>query len=175
MAITYTYINKITPGTGTSTIDFTNIPQTYNNLIVIMYGQILNAGTLGDLVLQVNNQFSTPNAYVWQGFTNYSTTTTYYGYSSTTLSLIDAVVRSNSSNAAAGIYITINNYAINGNQKPITYTSSSPWDISSSGVNHCFGGGRITYTSPVTSLQLIVGGGNYAAKTSAWLYGVKNT
>lgn len=171
MANTFQFISKLSNTSGT--IDFTNIPQTYNDLILIMHAQRNAAGTRGDLVFWTNNNTSA-NSYRWQGFNSVGSTANYYGYNSNQISIIDGISLTNSQNAMAAVYITIHNYNLSGNQKPFTYHVGT---TSQNGVTesaNCVGGGRIVSTSAITSLQLSTAS-NFSSKTFAWLYGIKNS
>lgn len=161
MAITYEAISSVTVGTAVGSFDFTSIPSTYTDLVLVLNGTS-NAGA----ALRFNSDSAS----------NYNRSIM-YGNGSSALG-----TRGNGESwayqtppAVSGgdrltIVYNINNYASNSVFKTVLYRSSYPAGGVSLGVNIW------KSTSAITTISCFSndgGGGTWSVGTTASLYGIK--
>jgi len=164
---TYTLISSTTVGSGgSSSIDFTNIPQTYTDLKVI-YSARAASGTTLDVYVRFNSST-----------TGYSRKLL-YGTGSSALSLGDSGNLYITAMAAANYtastfsngefyipnYISSNNKSVSGfvvteNNATLSYIFDAA--------------GLWSNTSAITSISIIPDGVNFAQYSSFYLYGISN-
>ena len=167
MANTYVAIATTTVGSGgAANIEFTSIPQTYTDLLLVssLRGS-QNGATLAGLALN-GSTASFTGRYI-------------YGDGQSTVSLSDG---GNVVNYATGISVTANAFTNAYSYIP-NYTSSNYKSISSDVVleqnqstNAMFLSATLwSNTAAITSLSLNVSAGTFAQYSTATLYGIKNS
>lgn len=166
MANTYKALSTVTVGAGgASSIDFTNIPQTYTDLVVKISARCANAGNAAEVYLRVN------------GSTGIYSSRLLYGNGTSAGSSTETTMAS-VGNAAGDTASTFGNseyYIPN-------YVSGNNKSVSIDGVNENNGTTAYTYlnaglastTSPITSIALTSNKGNFVQYSTATLYGVFN-
>lgn len=173
MANTYTLIASTTVGSGgTSSIDFTSIPQTYTDLIIKMSARTDYSYGPTDLVLIKFNGTST----------NLSSTVIYgYPPSSQINSFRDTVdiyIGATSSDGATAntfgnVEIYIPNYT-SSNKKPISGVGVS--ENNNINVQEYVSAGLWSSTAAITSIQLVPYDGLvWNEYSTVYLYGIKNS
>ena len=169
MANTYTLIKAVTVGSGgAANIEFTSIPNTYTDLVVLSSCRGTGAGGVVDSQITFNN--STTN-YSGKNIEGNGTTIYSQNHGSTGLKLIDVGAGSTSN-----IFSVIEVYIPN-------YTSSNFKSVCTSNVTENAGAnswqqmaaGQWSDTSAITSIKLAPDAGTYVQHSSAYLYGISNT
>jgi hypothetical protein len=163
MATTYTLISAYTLSSTTSTVTFSAIPQTFDNLVL---RTSLRSATSGvDVVVNLNlNGSSSTYTYRWWAFTGASSD------SGTIQRFLMATGSNQSANFFSASEIFIPNYT-----KTIVRTIGGTSVLENTGTYRSFG--TATYwdsTAPITSIQINETGGLVAGSTLR-LYGIKNT
>jgi len=169
MPATYTLIASVTVGAGgASAIEFTNIPQSYNDLVVRLSARGTNAAVVIAPVLYFNNDTAAGSftSLIGNGSTASSNRATGY---------IDSGVISSgnaTSNTFGNFELYIPNYTGNTN-KPVNSSSVAENNATEGYVN-----ARAllwSNTAAITAIKFTLGAGNYAQYSTANLYGIKNT
>lgn len=168
---TYTKISTIiVPSGGTSTIDFQTIPQTYDDLILMVSARNSYAGVADDILLRFNNT------------TTLRTSRYLYGNGGgvgssgvLSVSVNDGIGLQNSATSTASSFgscrIQITQYR-GSNYKSITAKSIT---TTATGVMYqVLAGGIWSSTSGITSIQLVPASGTFVEHSSASLYGISN-
>lgn len=166
MANTYKALSTVTVGAGgAATIAFTNIPQTYTDLVIRMSGR--STTTDVDMFFTFNSNTSNYTRRVLRGTgSNASSTTNNDNYATT----IDG--SGETSNTFANLEMYIPNYA-SSNFK--AYSIDDVFENNSTTAYQYLLGGSWSNTSPATSLTFyFLSGGTFAQYTTATLYGVFN-
>lgn len=167
MATTYTLIASSTVGSGGAAyIEFTSIPSTYTDLLVLATARSTRSGSVDDLVIQFNG--STSNL---SGKRLYGS-----GTSATSDNLTD--IRG----FAVGSGSTANTFSNNTFYIP-NYTSSNYKSVSVDAVNEnnateSYSGltaGLWSNTAAITSIKLLANNGNLEQYSTAYLYGISNS
>jgi hypothetical protein len=168
MATTHTLISSATVGSGgAASIEFTSIPATYTDLIVLTSTRSTrNSDTIDDLVIRFNDSTS---SYSCRRLMGTGATVA----NDTQLDIRGFAVADNST---AGVFSNNNYYIPN-------YASSNYKFISIEGVNEnnaatAFGGivaGLWSNTSAITKITLLANNGNLMQYSTATLYGVSNS
>jgi len=170
MATTYTLIQTITVTSsgGASTIEFTNIPQTYTDLVLHLSARSTYGAVGDDLYLYFNGV--TTNRYGRFVYGN--------GSSAAATSVSDHAGTMTSDTATAGVFGNTTIYFPN-------YTSSNIKALSSDSVSENNGttaytdltAGLWNSTAAITSIQIPTAGsrGVWKQYSSASLYGIKNS
>lgn len=174
MAVTYKLIQTITVGAGgAASIDFTSIPQTYTDLVILITGRTNQAATISNLLLQFNGDTAANyNSYdMWgngSAVQNDTALSAAYIYAGPVLS---GSVSSTSIFGNAAAYIP-------------NYTGSTSKPVSIDGVTEdnsttrytVFHAGRWSGTAAITSIKIFSGGSaNLVQYSSASLYGIKKS
>lgn len=157
MAITYEPIATNTLSSATSSVTFSSIPQTYTDLVLVVFGK--NTSTADNFQLTMNNDTASNYSYVFFAG-NGSSSSTGIAANATPM-----YVGNMPSSAFALNTIHINNY---------TNTTSYKTALS-------FVGGNNAQTwvnswrsnSAITTLKVGTGTGNYAIGSSFTLFGIK--
>jgi hypothetical protein len=165
---TFFKIQTVTVGSGgASTIDFTNIPQTYTDLKLVVSGRgtaVFNPGHYYDIKPNGLNTNLSSKYLLGIGTSAVSGSYRPYGY------------------IAASDY-TANVFGNNEHYIP-NYASANHKSFSTDTVNETnastvyglgFDAGLWSSTSAITSLTLTPGSGNFAQYTTATLYGIKSS
>lgn len=176
MASTYKFIESVTVGSGGLTsFEFTNIPQTFTDLLLKLSGRNSRSGAPAEeFILTFNNNTSLiyterhlrgngNNAAISQTFTNYAAITQ---------------IGQTGAGATANTFASWDIYILN-------YAGSNHKSISLDGVtenNSTTVGDALTYlstglwanTSAITSIKIEANGYTAVQHTTAYLYGISN-
>lgn len=170
MATTYTLIGKQTVGAaGTTSVVFSNIPQTYTDLLVKMSARTNDAGNYNDVDMDFNGESSRQ----WRGL--YAVTTSAASSTSTGFNIIGPA---NGAGSTASTFSNSETYIPN-------YTSTGVKSLSSDGVaennsssnwNTSFAANTITNSAAVTSITITPFSGNsFQQYSTFYLYGISNS
>jgi len=166
MAVTHKLIQTITVGSGGSaSIDFTSIPQTYTDLLVLYSARSARAAVGDDVYIRFN------------GLSTNLSSRTLYGTGSATASYSDASVAY--IGYAVGDTSTASVFS-NGNPNYVGSTNKSvSGDVVSennaTGATQQFAAGLWSSTAAITQLTIYCLNGNFKQYSSASLYGIKNS
>ena len=172
MANTYTAIQTVTVGSGgASSIQFTSIPQTYTDLVILLSGRTTRNDTADDIGIEFNNT------------TGVYSNKRLFGYSGSTSGAISDASAGNEGGMASAATATSNTFGSTYIYIP-NYTSSNNKSISTDSVSETNSGnavqvlvaGLATVTSAITSIKLLSrNSGNWVQYSTATLYGIKNS
>jgi len=169
MAVTHKLIQTITVGSGGSaSIDFTSIPQTYTDLLVLYSARSARAAVGDDVYIRFN------------GLSTNLSSRTLYGTGSATASYSDASVAY--IGYAVGDTSTASVFS-NGNIYIPNYVGSTNKSVSgdvvsennATGATQQFAAGLWSSTAAITQLTIYCLNGNFKQYSSASLYGIKNS
>ena len=169
MATTYNLISSVTVGSGgAATIDFTSIPQTYTDLLILVSGRS-NTANVGDyLLLNFNNSSANLSSFTLGAFGPSST------FSGSEASLFINILPA--ANATANIFgnnsIYLPNYTSSQNKSGsieggFENNSTSSWFLMMTA-------GLWSQTAAITSIKLDLLDGNFIQNSTAYLYGISN-
>lgn len=173
MPNTFIKIASITVGSGgAANIDFTSIPQTYTDLMVVHSMRGANASTIATVDITFNNSTS--------GYTNrsiFGTSTTVYAYTYNSLQYLwGGYYQGNSTtaNAFGNGQIYIPQYTSSTLAKTllidqVSENNSTASDAAFATIN----GGLWNNTAAITSVKLKNEYGNWLEHSTATLYGIK--
>lgn len=176
MPTTYVNIASTTLGSTQSTVTFSGIPNTYTDLVLKWCARSAHTTNYDVVCIQMNG-INTNNNYNWAQISGLGTTTGSNGGVGTNLM--------QSVSVAAGAAVAngfgygeayIPGYNINDKKNIIMY--GSPASTSTSLFYHDTSAGNIVFTSAITSITLslpIFGGPGFAAGSTFYLYGIKNS
>jgi len=171
MAITYYAISTITAGSsGAVSIDFTNIPQTYTDLKLVVSARSATGSSLQYLTVTPSNSGSlTFRNLVTEGSTTVSSYTS-AGYG-TGGQVTSGAAPGNG--ATSGIFGSLELYFSNYSSTTL-YKSYLVDSVMGNALWFWQGANLISANAAITSLS-ITSASNLAAYTSATLYGIKNS
>ena len=170
---TMTKLSSVTVGAGgSSSISFTNIPQGYTDLKVVMSlrssAGSLTGGFADSSWVSVNGSSSTNGSFrhIWGQGSGANT-------NSGSLTYIAPINGSGSSASAfSNVELNVKNYSAN---RLKSYSVDSASENASASANFLsLIAGVWTNSSPITSLVLYCGEGNFVQHSTAVLYGIKN-
>lgn len=173
MAITYVAIATVTvtSSSGASSIDFTSIPQSYTDLLILLSSRSTRSAT-GDSVLYTLNGSSSSRSFIaLEGRPNTNDFGTYKDTTALVFGVTGAANTTASAFSSGSLYLP--NYT-NSNNK------SGSADISqeantSTGYQSIYNN-TWANSSAITSISLVYGTGpNFAQYSTATLYGIKNS
>jgi hypothetical protein len=167
MAITYIALSTTTVGSGgASQVEFSSIPQTYNDLKIVVSGRTTQASTADSVYFRFNNSTANFNARVLYASgtgTGNFTDTRYAG---------SEPGSSATANAFSSIELYIGNYTTSSNKiylvdavtennaaEAYTYLAAAQWSNSAA----------------VTSIIVEPNAGTFVQHTTITLYGIKNS
>lgn len=166
---TYNLISTVTVGSGgAASIEFTSIPQTYTDLLLLYSGRSTRAEGGDDLYIRFN------------GLSTNLSSRALYGTGSAAASFSDASVAYvgyfTGDTATASVFSSGSIYIPN-------YTSSVAKSISGDAVSEnngtaatqLFGAGLWNATAAITQINIYALNGNWKQHSSASLYGIKNS
>ena len=171
MALTYTAIatTAVTSG-GAATIEFTSIPATYTDLVVLASLRGTVSATNDDFLLKINNDGTTSRyttrSLSGNGATASSATSGYTDFAY--LGVCDAATATASTFSNHQIYIP--NYA-GSNQK--SYSADTVQENNNATAFASLHAGLYNQTTAITSLVFLTATGNFAQYSTATLYGIK--
>ena len=174
MANTYEAIATVTVGSGgAADIEFTSIPQTYTDLVVLLSTKTLRAGSPPVTTIVMTFNAST---------TNYSSRTLVGDGSSASSNTGSTSGINNMQTSAAGNgdsfgsqYIYIPNYTGTSNNKSVSIDSVMERNATEAYMN--LTAGLLSNTAAITSIKFTEPNGpsDFAQYTTATLYGIKNS
>lgn len=177
MPNTFTLIASATVGSGgASSIDFTNIPQTYTDLFVQVSGRTTNWGySYNNLYLSINGVPS-GSAYANRILYSVGSTTGSFSQSGTSQLLIGATPSTASTaNTFSNVTCYLQNYTGSTN-KSSSSDGASPRNSATNGdtfLNLC--AGLWESTPAITSLYLTSDQSTFVQYSTAYLYGISNS
>jgi len=173
MATTYTLISSVTVGAGgAANIEFTNIPQTYTDLVLkfSLRVNIAGAGSY-NVGLRVNGNSSN----IYNNIRLYKDSSTVFGAYSNTQStaLVGlATAAGDTANTFASSEFYLPNYTSSNNKGGITNTVHE----NNGNAQAFLASNLIATTSAITSIELLLTGVSYTIVqySTAYLYGISN-
>jgi len=175
MATTYKAIATVTVGSGgVTSISFSNIPQTYTDLVILVSGRTDGSG---NMCMQINGS-TTSYSQIRLGGTGSSvytnTSTGQSGASGNSFLAGISGASSNTANTFGNAQIYIPNYT--GDRYKVGSSESNQENNATTAYMELFAG-VWSNTSPVTSITLLTydTGGKFVQYSTATLYGIKNT
>ena len=168
MPVTYKKIASVTVGTSAPTsIDFTSIPGTYTDLVILFSGRISAAANIGTVILTFNGSAT--------GYSDRVVSGDGSSVASTTDTSIR--IRTNGANATASTFgnafIYIPNYAGSTNK---SVSSDAVSENNATQASTSLGAGLWSDTAAITSLKLeTVSAQTYAQYSTAVLYGISKS
>ena len=175
VAGTYESIATVTVGSGGSaTVEFTSIPSTYTHLQLRGLGRN-TAGSAGGSNLELQFNTDTATNYSSHYFRGSGSTASAGNYTtSSRIYLIETIARNGNTAGVFGTFvIDILDYANTNKYK--TVRGLGGYDDNGSGYI-LFGSGNWRSTSAISSLKVILEGGDTFAQYSQWaLYGIKGS
>jgi len=167
MAATYTLIETVTVTSGTpSTILFSAIPQTYDDLLIKMSMRTNEAGVYySDTDITLNSESSRR----WNGF--YSVNNTPAGSATTAFNIIGpSTAGSTTANVFSNVEIYIPDYK-SSNDKAVGSTGAQENDSNSNNGISCMSN-KVVNGTAITSIELDPFNGTLVTYSSASLYGI---
>lgn len=159
------YSNTISGG-----ITFSNIPQTFQDLMIVTFVRSNNATTTEEIAFTFNNDLTSKYSMTWltgNGSSASSSRTTALTYAYARFASVGA-------SATSGIYgasvFHVLNYANSSVFKSVLQRSAV--DLNGSGATN-LSAWTYSSTSPLTSITLIANGGSFVSGSTAALYGVR--
>ena len=169
MANTYTLIASSTVGSGgAANIEFTSIPQTYTDLLVLASARSTrNSDTVDDLVIRFN------------GSTTSYTSKRLYGTGSSVVSDSPTDIRGFAvADNSTGSTFSNNQFYIPNYTSNSTYKSVSVDGVNENNATTAYSvldAGLWSNNSAITSITLLANNGNLMQYSTAYLYGIKNS
>jgi hypothetical protein len=166
MPITYNKIASVTVGSGgAASIDFTSIPATFTDLVLVYSARVTTAGGDDEALISLNSStsnFSNRNIF-GTGSTASSTTSPARFAGSVNASGSTASTFSN-------IQIYFSNYTGNTNK---SYSIDSVAENNATAIVSRLAAGLWSDTSAITSISLSLASGSFVQYSTATLYGIK--
>jgi hypothetical protein len=167
MPSTYTPIAIITASGSVSDVEFTSIPQTYTDLVIVCQGRTQNAVTEQAISFYVNNDFTGIGSFT-QIEGNGSTATSFRITNTTALRAGIFPGASATSGAVGLCILNVMNYSNTTTFKTILARGNAATTATVADVN------LFRSTSAITRIGLATfGAGNYVAGSTFTLYGIK--
>jgi hypothetical protein len=165
-------MQRIAYSTPTSAgFSWANIPQTYQDLMIVCYARSNNATTIEELAIQFNNDSNARYSMTWlygNGSSALSSRT------SSALTYAYARFACTGASATSGIYassvIHILNYANTSTNKSMIQRSAA--DLNGSGVTN-LSSWLYTSTSAISNIGIASNGGSFVSGSTFALYGVR--
>jgi hypothetical protein len=166
MPTTFVKIQSITVGSGgSSTMEFTNIPQNYSDLKIVAS---IRATTSVDNLIKFNGLTTNlASTYAYSAGTSGASAT-----DASNIQLQGGIENAMVANTFGHLEIYIPNYT-SANTKAVYSNAISPTNVSAS--YSLFQTGRWADSSAITTILLVPGSGSYMQYTSAYLYGIKSS
>ena len=173
MAFTYSKLAEVTVGSGgATTVDFTGIPQNYNDLVIYFSGRGSMAGDARTGVLLTFNGMS-GSGYSGKELRGFDSNST--GSLSSSTSSID-MMRVPSVQSTASTFSNISFYVPNytsSNNKSVSIDSVGQENNSSTSWYIGLAAGLWSNTGPISRVTITSETGNFVQHSTATLYGVK--
>lgn len=158
-------IGTVLLSSTTSTITFSNIPQTYTHLQISL---LAGGSTAADAYLRFNND-STASYFYHQVRANGPTAQS-YSYSNQNQMSITTNIGQSSTLFNTGVCDILDYTNVNKNK---TIRSLTGYDLNGSGEVVLLSGAWNNYSTAVSRIDLIMSTGNFLANTQVSLYGIK--
>ena len=173
MPDTFTLIASSTVGGGgVASIDFTSIPSTYTDLLLVTSVRSNDAGVRTALNITVNGSASTYSSRLVRGYDNTTVDSATGG--STSINTFRVPAAGNTASTFSNDSTYIPNYAGSTN-KSMSLDNTSETNIASGTTNYMsLSAGLWSTTSAINQVTLTLGAGNFVQYSTAYLYGVKN-
>lgn len=166
-------------GTGSSTtITFSNIPQTYSSLQLRILGKDTNTASITlDGYVQLNGDTGSNYSYHYTRGTGTGVSST-GGYPNSVIIMPNAFSSSKATSPAqANIYgtaiVDIHDYKSTTRNKTVRIFGGSDSNFSSTSIGPYLASGSWNNTAAVTSVSIVTGGTAWTAETTIALYGMK--
>ena len=167
MPITYEPIATITASGSVSDVEFTSIPQTYTDLVIVCQGRTQNSVTEQAISFYVNNDFSGLGSFT-ELDGNGSAATSYRIPNTSALKAGIFPGASATSGAVGQCILNVMNYTNTTTFKTILARGTAATSLTSAMVN------LFRSTSAITRIGVATfGAGNYVAGSTFTLYGIK--
>jgi hypothetical protein len=163
----YIPISTVTLGTGTASIDFTNIPQTYTDLVIKISARCTAGGNFGGVIIAPNGSTSSYTL-IWLGDAGggaASYTQAAFGYNH----LFYIPASAATANTFGNGEITIPNYAST-NYKTVSADGAN--ENNGTAIYQGISAGLWSNTAPITSITLTTAG-SFVQYSTATLYGIR--
>ena len=172
MAITYTAIATVTVGSGgASTIEFTSIPGTYTDLVIVLSARSARTSETRDSVeLSFNNNTTGYTTRTVRGSGSGVDSNT--GYSSSSIQRADVNATNSTANSFSNISFYIPNYAGSNNK---SVSIDSVFENNATDAWQVLAAGLWSNTAAITSIKLGLEISTFVQYSTATLYGIKNT
>ena len=169
MALTYTALATTTVGSGgASTIEFTNIPGTYTDLVIKASTRSTRANTQDYIDIRLNSD--SLNTYTYRRLFG---TGSAAGSDSDTVNLVGYQAAANATASTFGnAEIYIPNYTATGVK---SISTDSVNENNATAANQGLTATNSVSGSAVTTIKLSCGSGNFVQYSTATLYGIKNS
>jgi hypothetical protein len=172
MAITYIAIATTTVGSGgASSIDFTSIPSTYTDLLILLSPRGDAANSVRSVTMQFNGNAANYSDRRLYG-TGSAAASDSNVYGTDEIYIGEAASAGGTASTFSNFSIYIPNYAGS------TYKSVSVDSVSEQNSTTAYAqiiAGLWSSTSAITSIKFFIQTGNFAQYTTATLYGIKNS
>ncbi len=153
-------IGQATPS-GTGVVTFSNIPGTFNNLRVKVFGASTASATFGNVNLTFNNDTAANYDYSIAKFNGSSSLSN--SAAQTAIRVFDLPGATAAANAGGMGVIDIAGYAINNSALQKSTTSQGAWKNSTSDLSSYTNAGWWRSGVPITRIDLTLGSGNWVA------------
>jgi hypothetical protein len=176
MAVTYQFISSVTTGSAVTEVNFTSIPQTFDDLVL----RIVSKSGVGSTLSQIYVQFNGDTSAKYRSKGMY-----WYGNSAANIETIADTSGqgylmyqgTSSGNAQPGMGVFyIDNYKSTSTTKSIIGLTTQ---VQTGGINYFSKTSQVLFNSPsnpITSMRLFASGSdNILAGSTFRLYGIKNT
>jgi hypothetical protein len=171
MPTTFTKIAAVSVGSGgASSIDFTSIPSTYTDLLIVLSARSARSDVRDSAELTFNNNTSNYTTRTLRG--NGSSVDSGTGYSSSSINRPDVNGATSTANSFSNISFYISNYA-GSNNKSVSIDSvfennaTEAWQILAAGL--------WSDSAAITSAKLEIDVSTFVQYSTATLYGIKNS
>jgi hypothetical protein len=174
MPTTFQLISSVNVATPTTTVSFTSIPATFTDLVLRVSGRTTSATvrTGGRLTFNSDSGANYDNAYIIQyDGTTLASSASFTGNNYFNLEYI------NGGNAVANSFGVTDFYISN-----YTDTTAKPMQMRSGAItNSATTPGQFLYgftynsTAAISSITMLINGANWAADSTFYLYGIKNS
>jgi hypothetical protein len=174
----FNYISSATLASASGSITLGSIPGTYQDLAIFFSMRHDSAGVTNEVCyFRVNNNTSAIYMYsnVWGDGSTVGISGTNHSANATEINYIAGCPGGSSGTGYFGLLeLYIANYASTTYHKSIHGSSVIPRENTSSAARQNLVSGNIRTTSAITQVQLLASNGNFAAGTTAYLYGISS-
>jgi hypothetical protein len=175
MAVTYQLISSNTLASNATSVTFSSIPQTYDDMVIRIVAQVTATGVVPQGSLRFNSdtnpRYRSTGIY-WSG-------TTIGGIdqiASTDTSSFAIYIGSSGGNSQPGMAVVyLNSYASTSRTKSMTWITTAVQNGNSSYYSKVGGGIYNESSTGISTIQVLGNGDTYLAGSTFKLYGIKNT